>query len=131
MRRAGLDYWDLLTIHHYDSLDHLLATHDRAGLVLFSSKAHTVYTEPDYPRDAFLVFGSETAGLDEAFLRDHPGPVVRIPTVAPARSLNLSNAVAVAAYECARQHAFAGLETRRATLHEPGSSQGAEIRRNE
>jgi tRNA (cytidine/uridine-2'-O-)-methyltransferase len=113
VRRAGLDYWHLLTIHHYDSLAAFMAAHDPGDLVLFSSKAELPYTDVSYATSPYLVFGSETAGLPESMLESHTGPVVRIPTVADARCLNLSNAVAVGAYEAARQAAFSGLQRSR------------------
>ncbi|MFW6313792.1 MAG: tRNA (cytidine(34)-2'-O)-methyltransferase [Spirochaetota bacterium] len=113
VRRAGLDYWHLLAVHHHDSLDAFVESHADAQLVLFSSKGDTPYTEISYSPDAFLVFGSETRGLPEEFIRGASHTVARIPTVSEARCLNLSNAVAVAAYEVVRQHRFVGLETRR------------------
>jgi len=119
LRRAGLDYWDLLTIHHYGSLDEFLDRRKDARLVLYSSKGALPYTELAYPQDCYLVFGNETRGLPDRLLANAPGDVVRIPTVTDARCLNLSNAVAVAAYEVARQHRFAGLQTRRSL---PGAS---------
>ena len=113
VRRAGLDYWDLLTVHQYDSLADFIESHADDRLVLFSSKGATPYTEIAYSADTYLVFGSETRGLPEDFIRDARQTVARIPTISEARCLNLSNAVAVAAYEVVRQHAFEGLETRR------------------
>jgi tRNA (cytidine/uridine-2'-O-)-methyltransferase len=113
LRRAGLDYWGLLTVHHYDSLDEFLELRAGSPLALFSSRGSIPYTDLPYPDDCYLVFGSETSGLPESLLSDPPGKVVRIPTIADARCLNLSNAVAVAAYEVVRQNGFAGLQTRR------------------
>lgn len=113
LRRAGLDYWNLLTVHHYDSLTDFSDSHAGDRLVLFSSKGATPYTEIAYSTDTYLVFGSETRGLPEGFLRGTTHTVARIPTISEARCLNLSNAVAVAAYEVVRQNSFEGLETRR------------------
>lgn len=116
VRRAGLDYWHLVAVHQHESLSAFVrsrATDDQ--VVLFTSHASVPFTSVDYRRGTFLVFGRETTGLPEEFVRSHPGPVVRIPTISEARCLNLSNAVAVAAYEAARQHNFAGLELTRAT----------------
>lgn len=113
VRRAGLDYWHLLTVHHYDSLADFSDSHAEDRLVLFSSKGATPYTEVTYSADTYLVFGSETRGLPDDFVREAGHTVARIPTISEARCLNLSNAVAVAAYEVVRQHGFRGLETRR------------------
>lgn len=123
VRRAGLDYWHLLEVHQHDSLTAFLrSVAIDAQVVLFTSHASVSYTSVDYRPDTFLVFGRETTGLPEELVRSHPGPVVRIPTVGEARCLNLSNAVAVAAYEVARQHDFAGLELARATDSSPTTS---------
>ena len=113
LRRAGLDYWHLLTVHHHDSLHAFLDRYAHEDLILFSSRGAVSYCEIDYRPDCYLLFGSETSGLPDALMEIAPGPIVRIPTVSKARCLNLSNAVAVAAYEVARQHGFAGLQTRR------------------
>lgn len=113
LRRAGLDYWHMLTVHHYDSLDHFLRERAGAPLVLFSSRGTIPYTDVAYEQSTYLVFGGETAGLPADLLGASFGPVARIPTVSEARCLNLSNAVAVAAYEAARQSGFASLELTR------------------
>lgn len=116
VRRAGLDYWHLLPVHEHDSFAALTAALTASQqVVLFSSRGATPYDEVDYEPDTWLVFGRETAGLPPQLIDEHTGPVARIPTVASARCLNLSNAVAVAAYEVARQHRFAGLQVNRAT----------------
>ena len=109
VRRAGLDYWHLLTVHEHASLEAFLAAHADRQLVLFTSHGDTLYTEIEYDSRSMLVFGSETGGLPRDFVNSGRGLAARIPTVAQARCLNLSNAVAVAAYEAARQHSFAGL----------------------
>ena len=113
VRRAGLDYWHLVSVRHHESLSAFLANRDAREVVLFSSKASVPFTEIAYPPAACLVFGNETQGLPEELIRSHEGPVVRIPTLHEVRCLNLSNAVAVGAYEAARQAGFAGLETSR------------------
>ncbi len=113
LRRAGLDYWHLLEVRHHASYDDFTAGVDPDDLVLFTSRAAVAYTGIEYSGAAYLVFGSESRGLPQEILRTHSGPTVRIPTVSDARCLNLSNAVAVAAYEAARQSGFAGLQTSR------------------
>ena len=91
---------------------------DGVRAYLLKQRRSVPYTTVAYPPDCYLVFGGETRGLPDELLADRADEVVRIPTVGAARCLNLSNAVAVAAYEVARQHDFAGLETRR-TLPAP------------
>lgn len=109
LKRAGLDYWHLLDITYYDSLDDFL--HRMPGpCTFFSSKAPRSYTEVRYPPDACLVFGKETAGLPEELLHAHRDACVRLPMRSEARCLNLSNAVAVGAYEALRQWEFFGLQ---------------------
>jgi tRNA (cytidine/uridine-2'-O-)-methyltransferase len=120
VRRAGLDYWHMLTVVEHSSVQSFLESLRDAPLFLFTSKGSTPYAEITYPSDATLVFGSETRGLSEEFKRSATSVAVRIPTLASARCLNLSNAVAVAAYEALRQAKFRGLELTRAT--EPGQS---------
>lgn len=116
VRRAGLDYWHLVRMHEHESLERFLGSLSADDqIVLYTSRSSLAYTDVSYDPDAYLVFGRETTGLPEHFVLDHRGPVVRIPTVAEARCLNLSNAVAVGAYEAARQNAFAGLAVSRAT----------------
>jgi tRNA (cytidine/uridine-2'-O-)-methyltransferase len=103
IRRAGLDYWEHLNwrvVDHFDDVASELG-HDR--LWLFSTKADQIYTDIDYrPCDA-LVFGPESRGLPVSWLTARPDRAVRIPIHPEARSLNLSNAVAVAAFEAMRQ----------------------------
>ncbi len=109
LKRAGLDYWDKLDISCYQNLDDFLA---RTGgpLFFFTTKGGRRYTDAAYPPGAFLVFGREDAGLPPALLAAHPQSCLRLPMRGALRSLNLSNAVAVAAYEALRQWGFEGLE---------------------
>lgn len=108
LRRAGLDYWHLLSVTHYGDLADFFIRH--AGpFFYFTTKARTVYSGAAYPEGSYLVFGREDKGLPEAVLTAHPERCVRLPMIAGARSLNLSNAVAVAAFEALRQQGFKGL----------------------
>lgn len=109
LKRAGLDYWHLLDIRHHENTGVFLSLHGNGPLWFFTTKAPKSYTEATYKEEAFLVFGKESAGLDESILVAHPQQCVRIPMKEEARSLNLSNSVAVAAYEYERQQGFAGL----------------------
>jgi len=106
VKRAGLDYWHLLELHVYDSLDDFFARNPGGELWLFSTKAPRAYTEAQYHDECFLLFGKETKGLPEELLYAHPERCVRIPMIEDARSLNLSNSVAVACFEALRQLDF-------------------------
>jgi tRNA (cytidine/uridine-2'-O-)-methyltransferase len=124
VRRAGLDYWHLVEVHEHASLASFLdSLAPDEQVVLYTSRSSLAYTDVDYDPDAYLVFGRETTGLPDHLVDGHRGPVVRIPTVAEARCLNLSNAVAVGAYEAARQNAFAGLVVSPATGSPSATSQ--------
>lgn len=111
LKRAGLDYWDKLDVFYYDSLDDFFARNPEADFFCFSTKAPRAYTEIAYPSPCWLIFGKETKGLPEDFLKANLSRCVRIPMRPSLRSLNLSNSVAVAVYEVLRQGEFRGLET--------------------
>jgi len=108
LKRAGLDYWDLLDITYYKSLSDFFAQND-GHFYYFSTKARKTYSDILYPDNAFLFFGKETAGLPEELLYKNPDSCVRIPMIDDARSLNLSNSVAVGVYEVLRQWDFPAL----------------------
>lgn len=102
VKRAGLDYWDLLDITVYDNINDFFSRTD-GPYYYFSTKARHIHSDIKYPDGAYLLFGKETAGLPEQLLHDNPDTTVRIPMISQARSLNLSNSVAVAVYETLRQ----------------------------
>ena len=108
LKRAGLDYWDKLDLFVHENFEDFLSKNPTARLFLFSTHASKNYTEVSYQTDDYLVFGPETRGLPPE-LRDHYGTAVRIPMGKEIRSLNLSNSVAIAAYEALRQLKFPGL----------------------
>ncbi|MCI8554547.1 MAG: tRNA (cytidine(34)-2'-O)-methyltransferase [Clostridiales bacterium] len=112
LKRAGLDYWNLLDITLYENTDEFFEK-NRGPFFYFSTKAQNIYSEIVYPDGAYLVFGRETAGLPEDWIRDHPDESVRLPMLDDdaARSLNLSNTVAVGVYEVLRQWGFPALRT--------------------
>ena len=109
LKRAGLDYWRLLDITLYDSLEDFFARNS-GPYFYFSTKAKHIHSAVTYPDGAYLVFGKETAGLPEELLRSEYERCVRLPMIREARSLNLSNTVAVAVYEVLRQWEFPQLE---------------------
>jgi tRNA (cytidine/uridine-2'-O-)-methyltransferase len=110
LKRAGLDYWDLLTVSYYDSIGEFLKTTGTAQVVYVTTKADIVYSDFKYEKGCYLVFGKETKGLPEELLSVNYKTSVRIPMTSEARSLNLSNSAAIIAYEAHRQLGFPGLQ---------------------
>ena len=109
LRRAGLDYHDLASVTVHRSLDEAWGALPGARVFAFTAHAHVRFTEIRYAPGDVLLFGPEPTGLDERTLADpHITAQVRIPMLPGRRSLNLSNAAAVAAYEAWRQHDFQG-----------------------
>ncbi|MBE5807254.1 MAG: tRNA (uridine(34)/cytosine(34)/5-carboxymethylaminomethyluridine(34)-2'-O)-methyltransferase TrmL [Clostridiales bacterium] len=109
LKRAGLDYWHLMRYTVHEDWQSFLAEWPDARLWFLSTKARRSYAEPRYGEDDFLVFGPETRGLPEDMLAAHYDRSVRIPMRAEARSLNLSNSVAIVLFEALRQQGFPGL----------------------
>lgn len=127
LKRAGLDYWHLTDFVVYENLADFFVRNAAGRFVevdgtfalaraegapsfyFFSTKAANRYDAPSYREGDFLIFGKETRGLPEELLRSNYENTVRIPMRAEARSLNLSNSVAVAVYEALRQNGFCGL----------------------
>lgn len=109
LKRAGLDYWHLMTYHTYPDMEDFLCKHPGARMHFASTKAPRGYHQAQYEDGDFLVFGCETRGLPETLLERVYDRCVRIPMRPEARSLNLSNAVAVVLYEALRQTGFPGL----------------------
>lgn len=108
LKRAGLDYWDKLDLHVHENFEAFLKENPDARMFMFSTHATKNYAEIGYQIDDYFVFGPETRGLPPA-IRDHFGTAVRIPMGKDIRSLNLSNSVAIAAYEGLRQLGFPSL----------------------
>ena len=116
LKRAGLDYWDKLDIYEYDSLDEFFEK-TNGEYYYFTTKGKNVYSDVAYKDNVFLLFGREDKGLPERLLYENETHCVRIPMRSDLRSLNLSNAVAIAAYEALRQWDFPEL-TREGSLTE-------------
>lgn len=106
LKRAGLDYWDKLEVHYYESFSDFREKNPEAEMYFFSSHATGLYTDIDYPERVFLVFGCESVGLPRELLESNSDRALRIPMIEDVRCLNLSNSVAVAAYEYFRQRGF-------------------------
>ena len=112
LKRAGLDYWHLLDITYYDSLDDFFKKTAGGGYYYFTTKGRHVYSDVQYEDNAYIVFGREDAGLPEELLYKNPERCVRLPMLdnAAARSLNLANTVAIGTYEVLRQWGFPELK---------------------
>lgn len=110
VRRAGLDYWPRLDLREYDTPEEFFEKNPGATIYYFSTKGARNYAQARYKPGDYLMFGRETAGLPEELLERNYPNVVRIPMQDWARSLNLSNTVALALYEALRQNGFEGLE---------------------
>ena len=110
VRRAGLDYWNLVEVLDYENLQDFFSKNQVREMWCLSTKAPRCYTEAEFHDGAYLFFGKETKGLPEDFLEEHRESCVRIPMRPEARSLNLSNAVAITVYEALRQLSFPNLK---------------------
>ena len=110
LKRAGLDYWHLLDITYYKNLDDFFSKNE-GNYYFFTTKAPNTYSDIEYPDKSYLFFGKETKGLPEELLKENKEKCVRIPMLndASARSLNLSNSVAIGVYEVLRQWNFGDL----------------------
>ena len=111
LKRAGLDYWDEVSITYYDGIDELFAKYPSAKYWFFTTKGLKRHCDANFSEGDFLVFGKETKGLDENLLKANKEHSLRIPMLGDTRSLNLSNSVAVAVYEGLRQLDFDGFRT--------------------
>ena len=114
VKRAGLDYWDKLEIEEHKSLNAFFEKYkpEENNMFFASTKAQTCYSDANYSGldEVFLLFGKETNGLPEDILKKYIDKTIRIPMLPQLRSLNLSNSVAIIAYEVLRQNNFNMLE---------------------
>ena len=109
VKRAGLDYWHMVEVLDYENLEDFFARNTVEEMWCLSTKAPRCYCEATFHDGCYLFFGKETKGLPENFLAAHYDQCVRIPMKPDARSLNLSNAVAITTFEALRQIGFPGL----------------------
>ncbi len=109
LKRAGLDYWNLVEIFYYDSFTEFLEKNPAGTKYFFTTKAQHRHSDVAFQDGDFLVFGKETRGLPEELLLENKQTCLRIPMFEKARSLNLSNSVAIALYEALRQTDYQGL----------------------
>ncbi len=117
LKRAGLDYWNLVEICYYDNIQELFEKYPSARFFYFTTKGRNRHSDVSFQDGDFLVFGKETKGLPEELLLKNEKTCLRIPMYSEARSLNLSNSVAIALYEALRQNDYQGLKEE-GELHE-------------
>lgn len=110
LKRAGLDYWDKVEIHIWDSYEEAISSFTQGSVYLATTKGAKNYCDVAYKPDDVLVFGSESKGLSDKILASQPDNRIRIPMVDIGRSLNLSNSAAIILYEALRQQGFADLK---------------------
>lgn len=115
MKRAGLDYWDEVKVVMHDDLGSFMDTlqpEDELYLISkFSSKSYTDVNYEDTDKNYYFLFGKETTGLPETFMKEHADKALRIPMSDHIRAFNLSNSVAIVLFEALRQQKFTGMET--------------------
>lgn len=110
LKRAGMDYWKDLDVTVYDDCQDFLQKNPDAVIYYVTTKGKHVYSDVAYEPGSYLMFGKESGGIPEEILKAHPESCVRIPMLDGARSLNLSNSVAVVLYEALRQQQFADMQ---------------------
>lgn len=110
IRRAGLDYWHLVTVKTYKNFEDFLEQNSYPIIYMATTKSKQLYTEVNYEPDAYIMFGKETAGIPEEILLKYKETCIRIPMIDEARSLNLSNSVNIVLYEALRQNNFLSLQ---------------------
>ena len=109
IKRAGLDYWEHLDVRTYVNFEDFLERNHYPKIYMATTKSRQPYGDVTYEgadEDVFLMFGKESAGIPEEILLDYKETAVRIPMLPEIRSLNLSNSVAIVAYEVLRQQGF-------------------------
>lgn len=109
LKRAGLDYWHLLDITYYENIDDFFEKNKNINCYFASTKAINTHSDVSFKDGDFIMFGKETKGLDEKLLFDNKEMCIRIPMLKEARSLNLSNSVAIVVYEALRQTGYSSL----------------------
>ena len=106
VKRAGLDYWDKLDLAVYENYEDYIAKNPGAKVYMATTKAEKIYSEAHFEPNCYIMFGKESAGIPEEILIHHKDTAIRIPMIGDIRSLNLSNSVAIVAYEALRQNNF-------------------------
>ena len=109
LKRAGMDYWDRLSVGRYMNYEVFLDKHPGAVIWYATTKAQRSYSDVSFGPDDFIMFGKESAGIPEEILKANEERCIRIPMMPGERSLNLSNSVSIVLYELLRQNGFPGL----------------------
>ena len=111
LKRAGLDYWNLVNIKYYNNIEELILASGDEKIFFSTTKESRIYTEVEYSSNCYIVFGKETAGLPEYIHNKYTDKRIRIPMIdnEHARSLNLANSVNIVMYEALRQLGFPNL----------------------
>ena len=117
LKRAGLDYWEKLDVTTYINFEDFLEKNPGAKIYMATTKSKQTYVDVTYEKDCYIMFGKESAGIPEDILLDYKETAIRIPMYPEIRSLNLSNSVAIVAYEAMRQNGFFQLE-KQGQLHQ-------------
>lgn len=112
LKRAGLDYWHLLDITYYENLNDFFEKNKNITCYFATTKAPNIHSDITFKDGDYIMFGKETKGLPEDLLHDNKDCCMRIPMLDEARSLNLSNSVAIILYEALRQTGYSFLKTR-------------------
>jgi tRNA (cytidine/uridine-2'-O-)-methyltransferase len=113
LKRAGLDYWEHVSITYYDSLEEFFDKNEGGEffyLTKFGEKPHTTFDYSDGDKEYYFMFGRETTGLPKDLIREQMDRCLRIPMTDKVRSLNLSNTAAILVYEALRQQNFRDLD---------------------
>lgn len=111
LKRAGLDYWHAVNIHHYDSFEHFAAENQNGGNYYFvETSGSKLYSDVTFQDGDYIVLGKETSGLPQELLQQYPDQIIRIPMGGATRSINLSNCAAIVVFEGLRQIGFPGLD---------------------
>ena len=111
LKRSGLDYWDMANIQYYDSFEEVVEKNPNGTFFYATTKVNQAHSDVKYVDNSFIVFGKETKGLPETLIKENLETCIRIPmlNIEKARSLNLSNSVAIVVYEALRQLDYPGL----------------------
>ncbi len=108
LKRAGLDYWNLVNITYYENFDEFKETVKDNRVFISTTKESRFYTEVEYSKDCYIIFGKETAGLPDYIHQEYIANRIKIPMIdnEHARSLNLANSVNIVLFEALRQIGF-------------------------
>ena len=111
LKRSGLDYWDIANIQYYDSFEEVVEKNPNGTFFYATTKVDQAHSDVKYVDNSFIVFGKETKGLQESLIKANLETCIRIPmlNIEKARSLNLSNSVAIVVYEALRQLDYPGM----------------------